>query len=234
MEYALGAIKFGSTAIGITTKEGVIFASEHRASSPLLVLTSVEKILEIDSHIACTMSGLIADARTLVNHGRTECANHRFVYNEPMPIQSCVESMSELALEFSLVIETKKKKTMSRPFGVALLVGGIDDFGPNLWCTDPSGTNTKFKAAAIGAAQEGAEAMLQEKYSPDMSFEDAEKLIVEILRHVMEEKITKNNVEMACIKVTDKKVHFYKADEIENIIASLPPPEFPSVQDLRS
>lgn len=67
-------------------------------------------------------------------------------------------------------VHENKKQTISRPFGVALLVAGVDDeAGPSLWCTDPSGTNTKYEAAAIGSAQEGAEALLQEKFHSNMT-----------------------------------------------------------------
>ena len=65
----------------------------------------------------------------------------RFTYDEPMSVESCVASISELALDFSDVSESGRKKTMSRPFGVALLVAGIESDGtPVLWVSDPSGT----------------------------------------------------------------------------------------------
>ena len=57
MEYAIEAIKLGSTAIGIQTSEGVILAVEKRITSPLMEPTSIEKIVEIDAHIACAFSG---------------------------------------------------------------------------------------------------------------------------------------------------------------------------------
>ena len=44
-------IQLGSTAIGIQTSEGVVLAVEKRITSPLMEPTSVEKIVEIDSHI---------------------------------------------------------------------------------------------------------------------------------------------------------------------------------------
>jgi 20S proteasome subunit alpha 5 len=64
--------QLGSTAVGIQTAEGVILAVEKRITSPLLEKTSVEKIMEIDSHIAASMSGLTADARTMIEHARVE------------------------------------------------------------------------------------------------------------------------------------------------------------------
>merc|ERR1712098_23827 len=76
VEYAIEAIKLGSTAIGIQTKEGVVMAVEKRITSPLMIPSTIEKIVQLDSHIACAFSGLTADSRTLVDHARVECANH--------------------------------------------------------------------------------------------------------------------------------------------------------------
>ena len=72
VEYAIEAIKIGTTAIGISTSEGVVIAVEKRLLSPLQEPASVEKIYEVDSHIGVAMSGLSADARTLVDHARSE------------------------------------------------------------------------------------------------------------------------------------------------------------------
>lgn len=34
--------------------------------------SSIEKIMEIDEHMGCAMSGLTADAKTLIDHARAE------------------------------------------------------------------------------------------------------------------------------------------------------------------
>ena len=70
VEYSLEAIKLGSTAIGIQTSEGVVLGVEKRVTSTLLETSSVEKIVEIDKHIGCAISGLQADSRTLIEHAR--------------------------------------------------------------------------------------------------------------------------------------------------------------------
>ena len=85
------AIKLGSTAIGLQTKHGSVLAVEKRLSSPLLEPRSVEKISEIDSHIGAAMSGLVADARTLVDHARVEAQNHRFTYDEPLGVEALTQ-----------------------------------------------------------------------------------------------------------------------------------------------
>ncbi|KAK2526582.1 Psma5 [Columba guinea] len=100
VEYAIEAIKLGSTAIGIQTSEGVCLAVEKRITSPLMEPSSIEKIVEIDSHIGCAMSGLIADAKTLIDKARVETQNHWFTYNETMTVESVTQAVSNLALQF--------------------------------------------------------------------------------------------------------------------------------------
>ncbi len=62
--------------------------------------SSIEKVAEVDAHIGVAMSGLTADARTLVDHGRVEAQQHSFTYNEPMPVESLTQSLCDLALRF--------------------------------------------------------------------------------------------------------------------------------------
>lgn len=192
VEYAIEAIKLGSTAIGIQTSEGVVLAVEKRITSTLLVTSSIKKVAQLDGHMGCAMSGLVADARTLIDHARVETQNHWFTYNEKMKTESCVQSISDLAMGFG-------EGSMARPFGVALLVGGVDANGPVLYHTDPSRTYSQFQAKAIGSGSEGAQTQLQEQYNKSMKLHEAQKLAFEILKQVMEEKINSTNVEMAVI-----------------------------------
>merc|ERR1712151_1284028 len=140
-----------------------------------------------------------------------------------------------MALEFSDEGKKgEKKNRMSRPFGVALLVAGVDPVdGPSLWNTEPSGTYTKYMACAIGSAQEGATNLLQEQYNKDMSLADAEILALTTLRQVMEEKLTKINIEVSIVKVEkdpkDVKFRMYSTDELESIIGRLPAPTLPTL-----
>lgn len=108
------------------------------------------------------------------------------------------QSICDLALGFG---EGRKKneEKMSRPFGVALLMAGCDDKGPQLFFSDPSGTYSQYKAKAIGAGSEGAQSTLQDKYRDDLTLLDAENLACEILKQVMEEKLGNQNVEVASV-----------------------------------
>ncbi len=137
--------------MGVRTSEGVILAVEKRVTSPLMEVASIEKILEVatrvrcaalcthrrararaaqvDSHIGAAMSGLVADARTLVDHARVEAQNHRFTYDEAITIESVSQAICDLSLKFGEDRGKNEESLMSRPFGVALLLAGIDEHG---------------------------------------------------------------------------------------------------------
>lgn len=68
--------------------------------------TFVPQIMEVDTHVGAAMSGLIADARTLVDHARVEAQNHRFTYDEPMRVEALTQAVCDLALSFGEVRHT--------------------------------------------------------------------------------------------------------------------------------
>jgi len=170
--------------------------------------------MEIDDHIGCAMSGLIADARTLVEHARVETQNHRFSYGEPMTVESTTQALCDLALRFG----EGDEESMSRPFGVSLLIAGHDENGPSLYYTDPSGTFWQCNAKAIGSGSEGADSSLQEQYNKDITLKEAETIALSILKQVMEEKVTPNNVDIAKVAPS---YHLYTPSEVEAVISRL-------------
>lgn len=137
-----------------------------------------------------------------------------------MGVEALTQSVCDLALGFGEGASKKEEKTMSRPFGVALLMAGYDKKeGPKLFFSDPSGTYLEYKAKAIGAGSEGAQATLQDKYKEDMTLADAQDLALEILKQVMEDKINTLNVEMASI--TSKGFSLLSAEELDVVIRRL-------------
>ncbi|ORZ00250.1 nucleophile aminohydrolase [Syncephalastrum racemosum] len=219
VEYAIEAIKLGTTAIGIQTSKGVILAVEKRVSSSLLEASSIEKIVEVDSHLAVALSGMVADARTLVDFGRVAAQNHRFTYDEPLKVESLTQSICDLALRFGESADGEEA-VMSRPFGVALLIAGVDEKGPQLFHADPSGTFMSYHAKAIGSGSEGAQTELEKEFHRSMTLEEAEKLALTVLKSVMEEKLSKTNVQLASV-TPENNYRIYGEDELQAIIDKL-------------
>jgi len=223
VEYAMEAIKLGSTTVGIATPHGCVLAVEKRIQSSLIESSSVEKIMEIDSHIGCAMSGLTADARTMVEHARMTGQMHAFTYDEPIKVESVTQAVCDLALRFGESVEDEDAM-MSRPFGVALLIAGIDqEKGPQLYHTDPSGTFVRYDAKAIGSGSDAAQTALQDAYHKSMSLSEAYTLALKVLKQVMEEKVDENNVQLAQVTPDGKGAKFEILSEaaLKEIIAGM-------------
>jgi 20S proteasome subunit alpha 5 len=62
--------------------------------------STIKKIVEVDRHIGCAVSGLIADSRTLIDRARVEAQHHWFTYNEKMSVESVAQAVSNLAIQF--------------------------------------------------------------------------------------------------------------------------------------
>ncbi|KAF7998069.1 hypothetical protein HCN44_009467 [Aphidius gifuensis] len=218
VEYAIEAIKLGSTVIGISTSEGVVLAAERRITSPLMEPTTIEKIVEVDKHIGCAASGLMADSKTMIDRARAECQNHWFIYNEKMTVESVSQAVSNLAIQFG--DSDDDGSAMSRPFGVAILFAGIDEKGPQLFHMDPSGTFVQFDAKAIGSGSEGAQQSLQEVFHRSMTLKEAIKATITILKQVMEEKLNETNVEVMTM-TPNAMYHKFTEDELKEVIKEI-------------
>jgi len=132
VEYAREAVKRGTTAIGLVYKDGGILATDKSLDSKLIKAESIEKIFKIDDHIGAATSGLVADARRIVHYARVEAQREKVAYNEPVTIEALTKNVCDLKQMYTQYGGT-------RPFGTALLVIGVDDTGPRLFETDPSG-----------------------------------------------------------------------------------------------
>jgi len=216
VEYAIEAIKLGSTGIGICTSEGVVLVVEKRITSCLMEPSAIEKIAEVDKHIGLACSGLTADSKTLIDRARVEAQTHWFTYNEKMSVESIAQGVSNLAIKFG-DSDDSDDAAMSRPFGVALLFAGVDHKGPQLYLMDPSGTYVQYDAKAIGSGSEGAQQTLAEMYNKSMTLKEATKVALTILKQVMEEKLNSTNVEVAVIDTTSP-FHMFTKEEVEEAI----------------
>lgn len=192
-------------------------------SSKLMVPSGrSEKLVEMDRHCACAMSGIVGDARILIDHGRVESQNHTFNFNEPMGVEAITQSISDLAINFGEGYqEERKRRPMARPYGVSLLIGGVDERGPQLYATDPSGTYTEWQANAIGAGQETAMTTLKEQYHSTMTLAEAEKMILQTLKNVMEDGINKDNVEVTVVRSDTKTSEKRTPEQLEVVINTL-------------
>lgn len=220
VEYSLEAIKLGSTAIGIATKEGVVLGVEKRVTSLLLENNSIEKIVEVDRHVGCAISGLTADARSMIEHARLASVTHNLYYDEEISVESLAQSVCDLALRFGEGA-SGEERLMSRPFGVALLIAGYDkEEGYQLYHAEPSGTFYRYNAKAIGSGSESAQSELQNEWYSLLTLKEAEVLVLKILKQVMEEKLDENNSQLSSV-TKERGFRIYSEEETAEVIKEL-------------
>ncbi len=209
VEYAKKTVRQGSTAIGISCKDGVVLVTDKRLVDKLVVSESVEKIWQIDDHIGSTASGIISDARVLIERAQILAQQHRVTYDSPIDILSIVKDICNL----------KQITTQSggyRPFGVSILVAGVDNGQPKLFETDPTGIYFQYKATVIGEAEPEIEEILYKEYKDDITMEEALRLAINALKKTLDKNYDPERIDAATISLKDRK---FKRLSKEDIIA---------------
>jgi proteasome alpha subunit len=199
VEYAREAVKRGTTTVGLKYKTGAVLLVDKRVTSRLIEPNSIEKIFEIDDHIGCATSGLVADARALIDRARIDAQVNEITYNEKIQVKTLVKRICDFK-------QTYTQYGGVRPFGTALLIAGVDDTGPRLFSTDPSGALMEYKASSEGAGRSGAMEYFEKNYREDLTMEEAVDMGIKALSKGTEGKL---NPEATEIGVVDKDFKFY-------------------------
>lgn len=205
VEYAREAVKKGTTTIGLKYKDGVILIVDKRVSSKLVEPRSIEKIYDVDEHIGCATSGLVADARILVDQARRDAQVHKITYGENITVESLVKKICDFKQNYT-------QYGGVRPFGTALLMAGVDSLGVHLFETDPSGALVAYKAGSIGSGRPVVMDIFEKEFEDNMKYEDAVVLGLKALAAATEEELSPNNLEVG---VVDKKKPFKRLSEKE-------------------
>jgi len=216
VQYAQEAVKRGLPALGIKVNEGVVLAAEKRTRSKLVEEVSIEKIFQMDEHIGAAASGLIADARILIDQARLEAQINRLRYDEPISVQALAKRIGDIKQLYT-------QHGGVRPFGARLLIAGVDAGGAHLFETDPSGVVAAYKAQAIGGGTATVTEFLERRYDEKMPLDDAILLALEALRTVIEGEINPEKVEMAAIPSKTKKFKKLSTENLAKCIRRLGP-----------
>lgn len=202
VEYAKKAVKQGTTAVGIVCKDGVILVADRRINEKLLVAKSVEKVFQVDDHIAATPSGYVMDGRVLIERAQLISQQHRVTNDEPIDLIELVKEIADVKQFFT-------QYGGARPFGVSILFAGVDD-KPSLFLTDPTGIFFEFKATAIGEAENEIKEILNKEYKETLTIEEGLKLAVRALKKVQGKDFSIERIDGAYITLQDKA--FTKVD----------------------
>jgi len=213
IEYAAEAVKQGSVVVGIASKTHVVLCAIKRNAEELS--SYQKKLFVVDEHCGLAIAGLTSDARVLSNFMKQQCLGHRLTYGRALPIRSLVDMIGEKA-------QINTQMYGKRPYGVGLLVAGVDEKGPHLFEFQPSGMTEKMQAFAIGARSQMARTYLErnlDKFA-DASREELVKHGLSALKEslVQDKELTLENtsIGLAGAKTSEKKLETFKLyDEFE-------------------
>jgi len=169
VEYASEAVKQGSVVVGIVSKTHAVLVALKRNAEELS--SYQKKIIAIDEHLGLSIAGLASDARVLSNFMKQQSLSSRLTYGRAIPLERIVASIGDRA-------QTNTQHYGKRPYGVGLLVAGVDETGPHLFEFQPSGMTQEMVACAIGARSQMARTYLERNLE---KFEDCGR--EELVKH---------------------------------------------------
>jgi proteasome alpha subunit len=210
VEYARELVNRGGTIVGIRCAEGVVLGSEENAE----VLEEVGrswKIFQVDEHIGAAIIGLGSDARVLIDQARIDAQSNKLTYDEPIDVEAATQKICDTQ-------QTYTQHGGGRPFGVAMILGGVDKTGPRVFGTHPSGNYMRYKATAVGAGTETVLPILKEMYREDLTLEEGVKLAVKCLVKALQARELPLRIKIAVVPIATKKWGMLSNEAVEGYI----------------
>lgn len=207
VEYAIETVRRGTVAIGIKSKDGIVIAVEEKPRK-LQISDTAQKIFQVDEHLGVAAAGYIPDARSQVDNARFFSQSNKMIYDEPVEIETVAKHLADQCQQFTQYAGV-------RPFGVALILGGIDNDGAcSLYLTDPSGTYISYDAIAIGSGSDQVNDFLEKSYKPDMPLDDAAALAAAGIYLSSEDKDGSSHIRMARIDAQARQFEIISDEDV--------------------
>ncbi len=214
VEYALETVRSGSTALAITCREGVVLAVEERMHTKLQNPDFSWKIFQIDEHIGAATAGLNSDARVLVDNARVYAQTLRLSYDEEPLVEAVARRVGD-------IMQLYTQHAGVRPFGTALLIGGVDKTGPRLFYAEPSGLILEYNAWAIGRGADKVREIFENNYRSDLSLDKAVELALGALVDSVDKIEEGWTVRLVTIPLTTRKYTLKPQPELNALLENL-------------
>ncbi|EGC32092.1 20S proteasome subunit alpha-3 [Dictyostelium purpureum] len=201
VEYANKAVENSGTLVAIKTKDGVVIGIEKLVPSKMLCHGSNRRIHHIDTHIGVGVSGFLADARQLITRARSEAKQYRQVYGQPIPIKVLSQRIASYNHVHTLYGSV-------RPFGCSIAISGIDQYGPQLYMIEPSGSCIGYFGSSLGKGKQAAKNELEKVKFSEITTREAIKEVARIIYSVHDEVKDKDfELELGWISNETNGVH---------------------------
>ncbi len=211
VEYAEKTVRLGTSSVGVVCADGVFILADKRVNDILITIESTSKIYEIDEHIIASVAGIVSDARVLIEKAQVLGQQHKITYDSQIEPEVIIKEISNIKQQFS-------QYGGARPFGVSIMVAGINTNKPELYTSDVTGNYLSYKANAIGENDDKIKEKLREKYSRDLTIKKGVKIVLDIFKEVQGKKFDINKIELGYIKSDKAKLERLDGEKIREFV----------------
>ncbi len=208
VEYAEKIVKLGSSCIGIVCKDGVLMVADRRIRDKLIAPESVNKIFEIDEHIVATFAGISSDARILIDAAQVISQQNRVTYGSPIEPIAVIRMIADKKQMFT-------QYGGARPFGIALLLGGVNKGQSHLYTSEVTGNFFAYRANAIGENDEKIKEILRKDYNENMTIEEGIRFCFKIFKDILEKNFNVERFDVGYVKIADSKLVRLHGDDLK-------------------
>jgi len=197
VEYAFKAVKAsGLTSIAVRGKDSVCVVTQKKVPDKMIDPKTVTHLFKITKDIGVLVTGMLADAKSLVTQMRSSAAEFRFQYGYEVPVDFLAQTVADKAQVYT-------QFAYMRPLGVSSILLSIDEEnGPSLYKTDPAGYFVGYKATAAGAKEQEAINFLEKKMKAGASFsyEETVQTAIACLQSVLSEDFKATEIEVGVVR----------------------------------
>nr|QKY15268.1 20S proteasome subunit alpha type (PAF) [Polytomella parva] len=215
VEYAFKAVRStGLTSIAVRGKDSVVFVTQKKVSDKLIDPSSITNIFKITKHIGALVTGLMPDAKSIIQNARQQCADFRFKYGYEMPVDVLARFLADRAQLYT-------QHAYMRPLGVETMLIGIDEErGPQMFKVDPSGYFVGYKAIAVGPRETEANNLLEKKIKANssMTFDTAVQTAIAALMNVLSEDLKATDIEVGVVHGDERAFRLLTTEEIDQAL----------------
>jgi proteasome alpha subunit len=211
VEYAEKTVRLGSSSIGLVCKDGIVIIADRRIRDKLVAAESMNKVFEIDEHILASASGLLSDARVLIEKAQIIAQQNKVTYDspiEPISVMKMIADQKQLFTQYG----------GARPFGVAFLIGGAHKGKAHLYTSDMTGHFLAYRANAIGENDEKIKEILRKDFDDDMTIEEGIKFSLKIFKEILDKNFDIQRFDVGYVKISDNKLQRLHGDDLKKFL----------------
>lgn len=218
VEYAFKAVKAsGLTSIGVRGKDSVCVVTQKKVPDKLIDPKSVTHLFKITKQIGMLATGMMADAKSVVQKTRSMAADFRFTYGYEIPVGFLAKQIADQAQVYT-------QHAYMRPLGVSsILISFDEEQGPQLFKTDPAGYFVGYKATAAGAKEQEAINFLEKKLksNPEFSYAETVQTAIAALQQVISEDFKATEIEVGVVRSSDTTFKVLSPEEVEEHLTAI-------------